>query len=176
MSGGFPSIAGIRKFLDLGETVRLDLVQQWRYENRRVEPSQSHRLFTHKSDSVTNLIARCIVVKVRCSGVRTPAAALGQSPDEDGPLPGDIRHPAIRVREQGHGGHATDGDCIGHLKLAVPQIAAGRLKNIGELIWQQQILPLIHAHADEEAGMARGGRQRRTEGPQGLYAASYSLQ
>lgn len=38
-SGGLPIVAGIRKLLNLSEPVRLDLVQQWRYENRRVEPS-----------------------------------------------------------------------------------------------------------------------------------------
>src|SRR3990170_7555615 len=110
------------RLLDLYELVRLDVVQHRHDEHRRIKPPQALRLLAHKRHRIADLIALCIAVEVRSRGVKGPAAVFGQSADKGRPHLGDVRHPAVRMGEQGYNGDATDRYCIGYFEFAVTEV------------------------------------------------------
>jgi len=81
---------------------------------------------------------------------RFPPGILHQPADELLLSINQIDHPALIVTDERNGSHISHGDRIGDLEFAIAQIRAAGSNNEGKIVRDVEMLPMVHAHADEQ--------------------------
>ena len=62
----------------------------------------------------------------------------------------EVHHPALRMTDERKRLNTADGNRIGYFELTIPQIGAPRSNDIGKIVGDVDMLPVVHTHTDEQ--------------------------
>jgi hypothetical protein len=145
-----------RLFIDTVEEVILDAVDEGRDGNKGIAEPKPFGFAEYKIDFVPDFEHRCEMDEMVFGGCRVPASPFDEAAHELFFPRDEVHHPAFVMADECDGAHATNSHSIRHLELAVAQVCPARSDDEGKVVGNVEVLPVIHAHPDEEAGRSEG--------------------
>jgi hypothetical protein len=145
-----PSAAVLSLFPDQVQSVVFYKVQEWSDKNSRVPESESLHFTENEVDFITDFEHGRKLVEMLLCGLCLPACVFDQAADKLFPSTNQIDHAALIMANERNALNASDRDRVRDLEFTVPQIGAAGTDDVGKIVRNMQVLPIIHAHADEQ--------------------------